>query len=273
MQVPPTDRLPASTSRLAAHKHFRRRGQTLAQWGGHPKRRDDKGFAARCQGAVSPDRALCSGALNAADGKCSGRAACRQLDGSCSLTGGVDCSGQDIDYCVTAMNDNVAAWEAMFLPGTPTCSFWNNDVNVDGTVLRLNNTTAQEQCHTVSATRRKGWGTHRSWNENPFSFPLSAGFPSGTRCGKGFPQLLGARKDSRTSGSGSGVPLLCQQCIPEVLTSSRKHCSQSSGNRQCHPPKRRGTHRSWNENPFSFPLSAGFPSGTRCGKGFPQMAK
>ncbi len=41
---------------------------------------------------------------------------------------------RDIDYFVAAQNDNVAAWEAMFLPGTPTCSFENNDVNGDGTV-------------------------------------------------------------------------------------------------------------------------------------------
>ncbi|MCK4341977.1 MAG: hypothetical protein KAY37_09670 [Phycisphaerae bacterium] len=40
---------------------------------------------------------------------------------------------RDIDYFVAAQNDNQAAWEAMFLPGTPTCSFWNNDVNGDGT--------------------------------------------------------------------------------------------------------------------------------------------
>ncbi|MCK4341061.1 MAG: carboxypeptidase regulatory-like domain-containing protein [Phycisphaerae bacterium] len=41
---------------------------------------------------------------------------------------------RDIDFFVAAMNDNVAAWEAMFLPGAPTCSFDNNDVNGDGTV-------------------------------------------------------------------------------------------------------------------------------------------
>ncbi|MCK4342900.1 MAG: hypothetical protein KAY37_14395 [Phycisphaerae bacterium] len=43
-------------------------------------------------------------------------------------------SWRDIDFFVAAMNDNVAAWEAMFLPGTPSCSFANNDVNGDGTV-------------------------------------------------------------------------------------------------------------------------------------------
>ncbi|MCK4341663.1 MAG: hypothetical protein KAY37_08070 [Phycisphaerae bacterium] len=41
---------------------------------------------------------------------------------------------RDIDYLVAAMNDNVSAWEDMFLPGSPTCSFDNNDVNSDGTV-------------------------------------------------------------------------------------------------------------------------------------------
>ncbi|MCK4343538.1 MAG: hypothetical protein KAY37_17635, partial [Phycisphaerae bacterium] len=43
-------------------------------------------------------------------------------------------SWRDIDFFVAAMNDNVAAWEAMFLPGTPSCPFENNDVNADGTV-------------------------------------------------------------------------------------------------------------------------------------------
>ncbi|MCK4341091.1 MAG: hypothetical protein KAY37_05130 [Phycisphaerae bacterium] len=40
---------------------------------------------------------------------------------------------QDIDYFVAAMNDDMAAWEAMFAPGSPSCSFANNDVNEDGT--------------------------------------------------------------------------------------------------------------------------------------------
>ncbi|MCK4340901.1 MAG: hypothetical protein KAY37_04170 [Phycisphaerae bacterium] len=43
-------------------------------------------------------------------------------------------SWRDIDYFVAAMNDNVAAWEAMFAPGTPSCLFANNDVNDDGAV-------------------------------------------------------------------------------------------------------------------------------------------
>ncbi|MCK4341105.1 MAG: hypothetical protein KAY37_05200 [Phycisphaerae bacterium] len=51
-------------------------------------------------------------------------------DSNCDLV----INWRDIDYFVAAMNDNIAAWEAMFLPGTPTCSFWNNDVNGDGTV-------------------------------------------------------------------------------------------------------------------------------------------
>ncbi|MCK4343282.1 MAG: hypothetical protein KAY37_16330 [Phycisphaerae bacterium] len=52
--------------------------------------------------------------------------------------GDSNCDGtinwRDIDYFVAAMNDNVAAWEAMFLPGTPTCPFGNNDLNGDETV-------------------------------------------------------------------------------------------------------------------------------------------
>ncbi|MCK4340611.1 MAG: hypothetical protein KAY37_02660 [Phycisphaerae bacterium] len=52
--------------------------------------------------------------------------------------GDCDCDGliswRDIDYFVAAMNDNVAAWEAMFAPGWPSCPFGNNDVNNDGTV-------------------------------------------------------------------------------------------------------------------------------------------
>ncbi|MCK4341956.1 MAG: hypothetical protein KAY37_09565, partial [Phycisphaerae bacterium] len=41
---------------------------------------------------------------------------------------------RDIDFFVAAMNDNIAAWEAMFAPGTPSCPFENNDVNDDGSV-------------------------------------------------------------------------------------------------------------------------------------------
>ncbi|MCK4342673.1 MAG: hypothetical protein KAY37_13225 [Phycisphaerae bacterium] len=52
--------------------------------------------------------------------------------------GDSNCDGainwRDIDFFVAAMNDNQAAWEAMFLPGTPSCQFANNDVSEDGTV-------------------------------------------------------------------------------------------------------------------------------------------
>ncbi|MCK4340720.1 MAG: hypothetical protein KAY37_03230, partial [Phycisphaerae bacterium] len=51
-------------------------------------------------------------------------------DSNCDLV----INWRDIDYFVASQNDNQAAWEAMFLPGTPTCSFWNNDCNGDGTV-------------------------------------------------------------------------------------------------------------------------------------------
>ncbi|MCK4343038.1 MAG: CotH kinase family protein [Phycisphaerae bacterium] len=55
-----------------------------------------------------------------------------------ALAGDCNCDDyvtwRDIDYFIAAMNDNVAAWEAMFLPAAPTCSFWNCDVNADGTV-------------------------------------------------------------------------------------------------------------------------------------------
>ncbi|MCK4341914.1 MAG: hypothetical protein KAY37_09355 [Phycisphaerae bacterium] len=52
--------------------------------------------------------------------------------------GDANCDGEinwrDIDFFVAAMNDNYAAWAAMFLPGVPTCPFANNDANADGTV-------------------------------------------------------------------------------------------------------------------------------------------
>ncbi|MCK4342642.1 MAG: hypothetical protein KAY37_13070 [Phycisphaerae bacterium] len=60
---------------------------------------------------------------------CPPPAVCRG-DSNCDLT--VD--WQDIDYFVAAMNDNVSAWEGLFAPDTPACSFANNDVNEDGTV-------------------------------------------------------------------------------------------------------------------------------------------
>lgn len=52
--------------------------------------------------------------------------------------GDANCDGviswRDIDYFVAAMNDNVAAWQAMFPAPGPSCQFANNDVNADGTV-------------------------------------------------------------------------------------------------------------------------------------------
>lgn len=52
--------------------------------------------------------------------------------------GDSNCDGsvtwRDIDFFVAAMNDNVAAWQALFAPGLPTCTFANNDVNSDSTV-------------------------------------------------------------------------------------------------------------------------------------------
>jgi hypothetical protein len=52
--------------------------------------------------------------------------------------GDANCDGmiswRDIDFFVAAMNDNVASWEAMFAPGSPTCLFDSNDVNADGSV-------------------------------------------------------------------------------------------------------------------------------------------
>ncbi|MCK4342641.1 MAG: hypothetical protein KAY37_13065, partial [Phycisphaerae bacterium] len=60
---------------------------------------------------------------------CPPPAVCRG-DSNCDLA--VD--WRDIDYFVAAMNDNVTAWESMFVPDTPTCTFSNNDVNEDGTV-------------------------------------------------------------------------------------------------------------------------------------------
>lgn len=49
--------------------------------------------------------------------------------------GDSNCDGiidwQDIDFFVAAQNDDVASWEAMFLPDSPDCPFENNDVNGD----------------------------------------------------------------------------------------------------------------------------------------------
>ncbi len=56
----------------------------------------------------------------------------------CICRGDSNCDGvrdfADIDYLVAAIGDDVAAWEAMFAPDTPSCPFENNDVNLDGTV-------------------------------------------------------------------------------------------------------------------------------------------
>ncbi len=52
--------------------------------------------------------------------------------GDSNCDGGI--SWRDIDYFVAGMNDNESAWEAMFLPGYPSCTFANLDVNEDGTV-------------------------------------------------------------------------------------------------------------------------------------------
>lgn len=53
-------------------------------------------------------------------------------------SGDANCDGvidwHDIDFFVAAMNDNTAAWQAMFAPGAPACLFANNDVDSDGTV-------------------------------------------------------------------------------------------------------------------------------------------
>ncbi|MCK4342702.1 MAG: hypothetical protein KAY37_13375 [Phycisphaerae bacterium] len=58
--------------------------------------------------------------------------------GPCRCPGDSNCDGaiswRDIDFLVAALNDNVAAWEAMFAPGSPSCPFSNNDVNDDGSV-------------------------------------------------------------------------------------------------------------------------------------------
>ena len=59
------------------------------------------------------------------------------VQGPTVCRGDCNCDGQvnwrDIDYFVAAMTSQ-AAWEAMFLPGMPSCLYGNNDVNADGTV-------------------------------------------------------------------------------------------------------------------------------------------
>ncbi|MCK4340584.1 MAG: hypothetical protein KAY37_02525, partial [Phycisphaerae bacterium] len=60
------------------------------------------------------------------------------LKSSTICRGDSNCDGEiswrDIDFFTAAMNDDVVAWEAMFLPGYPSCPFGNNDVNADRTV-------------------------------------------------------------------------------------------------------------------------------------------
>ncbi len=50
-------------------------------------------------------------------------------DGNCDGTA----NWRDIDYFVAAMNSETA-WNNLFVPGTPSCEFDNNDVNGDGVV-------------------------------------------------------------------------------------------------------------------------------------------
>lgn len=57
---------------------------------------------------------------------------------SSTCPGDANCDGlvtwRDIDFFLTAMNDNAALWGAEFLPGTPRCLYANNDVDGDGNV-------------------------------------------------------------------------------------------------------------------------------------------
>lgn len=55
--------------------------------------------------------------------------------GDCDGDGQV--SGQDMDYLIMAIEQNVCGWRDMFTPGQPTCTFWNCDANTDGTVDEL----------------------------------------------------------------------------------------------------------------------------------------
>ena len=48
-------------------------------------------------------------------------------DANCDLA----VNWRDIDYFVAGLNDNLTAWQARFLPGTPSCSYGNLDVNAD----------------------------------------------------------------------------------------------------------------------------------------------
>lgn len=61
-----------------------------------------------------------------------------ECEGPTECLGDANCDGtvswRDIDYFVAALNNNVPAWTAMFLPDLPTCPFSNNDANLDGSV-------------------------------------------------------------------------------------------------------------------------------------------
>ena len=55
----------------------------------------------------------------------------------CICLGDSNCDGtvnwRDIDFFVAAIGSQ-AAWENMFAPGTPSCSYLSNDVDSDGVV-------------------------------------------------------------------------------------------------------------------------------------------
>ncbi|MCK4340242.1 MAG: hypothetical protein KAY37_00780 [Phycisphaerae bacterium] len=61
--------------------------------------------------------------------ECEGTVVC---PGDCNCDATI--SWHDVDYFAAAINDHQMAWEAMFVPGMPTCTFANCDVNGDGTV-------------------------------------------------------------------------------------------------------------------------------------------
>jgi hypothetical protein len=77
-------------------------------------------------------------ALTRVGGTSIGRGIFVALAAPAGCAGDSNCDGEitwrDIDYFVAAQNDNVAGWEALFAPGTPSCPFANNDVNGDETV-------------------------------------------------------------------------------------------------------------------------------------------
>ena len=91
--------------------------------------------AGDCNASGLPD--LCDIALGYSE-DLNGNGIPDECESSLICSGDSNCDGaiswRDIDYFVAAMNDNVAAWEAMFAPGSPSCPFLNNDVNEDSTV-------------------------------------------------------------------------------------------------------------------------------------------